>query len=154
MTLDLILNIKPYSVNAYYYGNRSIKKTEARNWEHSMIELLKPEECQKQLEHLKELFDPKKHCITISILCLYPEEIFFTQKGTISAKTFDVSNVEKPIIDVIFLEKYATTKITNVGIDDKFIIDMHSYKRSYHKNEIRIKIQIENLEYLENNLPI
>lgn len=147
ITLELF--IKPYSVNKYFYGNRSVKRREAVQWETCMVELLRPEEYQKAFKELKDQFDPKEHCLIVEITCYYPKEILITKKGTLSAKAFDISNTEKPIIDVIFLEKYATSTISNIGIDDKYIVDMISKKRYSDKHKIEIKIQLKNLQYLE-----
>lgn len=119
-----------------------------------MIDLLKSSQMQSALQELKEEFDPTKHCIKVEITCYYPHEIFFTKKGTISAKTFDLSNVEKPIVDVIFLEKYATNTIKNLGIDDKFITDLNSKKRPSSEHSINIRIQLDDLESLEDIPPI
>jgi Holliday junction resolvase RusA-like endonuclease len=147
--ITLELSIKPYSVNKYFYGNRAVKRREAVQWETCMIELLRPKEYQEAFEKLKEEFDPKKHCLTVEIVCYYPNNIIFRKDGALSSKAFDISNTEKPIIDVIFLEKYATSTINNIGIDDKYIVDMVSKKRASEKHKIEINIQLKTLQYLE-----
>jgi len=147
--ITLELSIKPYSVNKYFYGNRAVKRREAVQWETCMIELLRPEEYQNAFKELKEQFNPKEHCLTVEIICYYPKEILITKKGNLSSKAFDISNTEKPIIDVIFLEKYATSTINNVGIDDKYIVDMVSKKRPSNKHKIKVNIQLKSLQYLE-----
>lgn len=119
-----------------------------------MVDLLKSPQMQSALQELKDEFDPTKHCIKVDITCYYPREVFFTKKGTISAKTFDLSNVEKPIVDVIFLEKYATQTIKNIGIDDKYITDLNSKKRPSIEHSINIRIQLDNLQSLEDILPL
>jgi hypothetical protein len=146
--ITLELSIKPYSVNKYFYGNRAVKRRETVQWETSLVELLRPEEYQSAFEELKEQFDPTKHCFHIEIECYYPREILFTKAGCLSSRAFDLTNTEKPLVDVIFLEKYATTTVKNIGIDDKYITKMTSEKLPSDKHKIIIKIQLKTLQYL------
>jgi hypothetical protein len=146
--ITLELSIKPYSVNKYFYGNRAVKRRETVQWETCVVELLRPEQYQSAFEELKEQFDPTKHCFHVEIQCHYPREILFTKKLMLSSKAFDITNVEKPLIDVLFLEKYATTTVKNIGIDDKYITKLTSEKLPSEKHKIIINIQLKSLQYL------
>lgn len=147
--LHLHLPIKPYSVNAYFYGNRAIKKREAVEWEQKIIEFLRTKKIQSDLNNFRNNFDPSKHSISVDIKLTYPPEILYTQKQQLSAKAFDISNTEKPLIDVLFLSKYSTEKSKNIEIDDKYITRMTSEKVAGDSYCIDVKIQLLNLPHLE-----
>lgn len=146
----LILNfpIKPYSVNQYFYGNRAIKKREAVEWERSIIELIRPESIQKKIEDFKKKFNPSLHSLQIDLLFQYPHNILYTKKKQLSSKAFDISNVEKPLIDVICLSKYSTEVTKNLEIDDKYVKKMTSEKTSGDTHNITVKIQLIDLPHL------
>ena len=146
--LTLNLPTKPYSVNAYFYGNRSIKKREAVEWESRIIEFLRTEKTQKDLNNFRNSFDSSKHSILVDIILTYPQEIIYTKKQQLSAKAFDISNTEKPLIDVLFLPKYSTKTSRNIEIDDKYISKMSSEKVAGNSHNIEVKIQLKDLPHL------
>lgn len=145
--IELNLPIKPYSVNAYFYGNRSIKRREAVEWEASIIEFLRNKDIQKKISKFRESFDATKHSLSINIITTYPKDILYTKKGMLSSRAFDISNTEKPLIDVIFLAKYSTNTTKNLEIDDKYITSMKSEKVAGEDYNISIKIQLSNLPH-------
>ena len=147
--LQIHLPIKPYSVNAYFYGNRAIKKREAVEWEQKIIEFLRTKETQSDLNNFRNSFDPSKHSISVDIKLTYPRKILYTQKKQLSAKAFDISNTEKPLIDVLFLPKYSTESSRNIELDDKYITRMISEKVVGANYSIDVKIQLLNLPRLE-----
>lgn len=147
--IDITLNIKPYSVNKYFYGNRAIKRRETVEWEMSIIEILRHENIQKKIQDFKDRFDPAKHSIEIEMLFHYPHDVLYTKKKQLSSRAFDLSNVEKPLIDVLFLAKYCTDKIKNLEIDDKYVTKMTSQKLAADTHRIEIKIQLVDLEFEE-----
>lgn len=144
--LLLKLDVKPYSVNRYFYGNRSIKRREAVEWETTIIEQLRSKEIQKSIEDFRQRFNPEHHSLSIDLCFAYPEATMITKKGTLSSRAFDLSNVEKPIIDVTFLEKYCTSTIKNLMVDDKFLTKMRSEKIASDEHAIFIRVQLEDLE--------
>ena len=145
MILEINLNSKPYSVNRYYYGNRAIKRREAVQWEQVIIENLRDEEVQKNIEEFMSHFDPKENCFSVELTFYYPESLFYTKKGMLSTKVFDITNVEKPLVDTVFLEKYSTSVIKNLQIDDKYITKCVSQKLPSESHWINVKIQLESL---------
>jgi len=147
--IKLVIPLKPYSLNKMYYRDGKIKKTEARNWENAVIEYLRDEKTQKDLEQFRESFNPKKHYLEIHLLFLYPKELLFTREGSCSSKVFDATNVEKPLVDVIFLKSHSISRIRNLEIDDKFIMDLVSKKRSAEKHRMEITIYIKDLQDLQ-----
>lgn len=129
-----------------YYNNRAVKTTEARQWSCSIFDILAQPANQEKFARLRDFFDKNKHGISIELIAYYPESIFYTKKGTISSRTFDISNWEKPLIDLIFLPKYMDQPVPygcpNLNADDKYIIDMRSSKKPAESHQIYIKIQI------------
>lgn len=147
--LSVTIPIKPYSVNKYFYGNRAIKRRETVEWESSFIEHLREDDIQTQIKEFRDRFDPERHCIHIDIETVFPESILYTKKGMLSSKAFDVSNMEKPIIDVLFLKKYSTPTSKNLEIDDKYITKMSSEKTAGEDYSINVKLQLLDLPRLE-----
>jgi hypothetical protein len=129
-----------------FYSNRAIKKTEARNWEYSIIHSINTEEYQEKIKKFTESFNPKLHAILVDIIFEFPKNILITKENTLSAKCFDLSNIEKPLIDVLFLEKYSTTTISNLKIDDKYIIKLTSTKKVGNSHAIYFSVELLNLE--------
>lgn len=77
------------------------------------------------LAHLRRV--PELHArpdfkgeVSVNLTFFYPSNIFWTKEHVISSKTFDLSNVEKLLIDVIFG--------TVLQINDKNIRRLHSEK--------------------------
>jgi len=147
--LTLKLPIKPYSVNQYFYGNRSIKRKEAREWELSVLELLRDKTTQNQIKEFTDKFNYKKHCIRVKIITQYPKDILYTKKNELSSRAFDITNTEKPLIDVLFLKKYATATTKNLQIDDKYIVEMISKKVPGDQHLITVTLEINDLEFEE-----
>jgi hypothetical protein len=139
-TIKLLLNIEPYSVNKYFYGNRSIKRRQTVEWELRIIDCLKSDKTQKELEEFRNLFSFEKNSLKIDMIFHYPKEILYTKKNHLSSRAFDISNVEKPLIDVIFLAKYSNDKVKNLEIDDKYIVEMSSKKT--HSKDLNHYIEI------------
>lgn len=65
----------------------------------------------------------------------YPEHIFRNKAGAISSKTFDLSNTEKPLLDLIFNN--------TMEVDDKHVVLLHSRKISGGRFYIDIDIELE-----------
>lgn len=132
-----------------YYKDHSRKTAAYREWESSaLFELSKPD-AQTALADLRANFDAEKHVYRMQIICKYPRQIFCNQKGLISSKMFDITNVEKILTDLIFLPKYHVQSFPygchNLNADDKYLISLNSAKRcsSEEKYEICVTIWIE-----------
>lgn len=121
---------KGFSVNAAYYASRKIKTQACRDWEQVMLHQL---DDIKDLVDLADTYRETGGSFFIEIVHEYPHHIFFNKQGTISSKTFDCSNVEKLLIDLIFGR--------TLGIDDKNITELVSKKRVGAQHCIKVKIQ-------------
>lgn len=70
----------------------------------------------------------------VSFEYIYPFHIYYNKAKDISAKTFDLSNVEKPLLDQVFG--------TRMGVNDRFVTLLRSSKRAGAQHEIRITIEL------------
>ena len=136
----IILPFKAYSVNDYYYANRAHgKKKEAKEWEYSVNwELAK-----YNFDQLRNDFKVSEHGLKVSITFYYKS--YYNKQGKISSKIFDISNCEKPLLDLIFNPVNfgpAPYKSPNAQIDDKNVIEMLVKKLPGLEDQVVIDIEI------------
>lgn len=141
------LPFKPYSINDLYYGNRKHgKKPAAREWSYKIFHHLKEEEFIQKFKKLREKFDAKKHYYEVNLKFFFPYEKLFTKVDG-RLKTPDLSNIEKPLIDLLFLPEYFEKKTPfgakNLNIDDRYIGKLTSEKLACPNDEQRIEIIIK-----------
>jgi hypothetical protein len=142
----MLKGIKPFSVNSLFYNDGRTKTQAYYDWSFKFFGMLCHESVQLGLEPMREQFDPKKHCFAVRLTAYYPEKIFYRQVGGISAKTMDLSNWEKPLIDALFLPK--NHKVSppfgspNMNCDDRYIASIVSRKRMTTEDEPSIRISI------------
>lgn len=131
MEVQFELQGKGFSVNAAYYATRKIKTQACREWE---VDKLHQLDDIKDLVDLKQTWEERGGYFSIEIVHEYPHHVFFNKQGLVSSKTFDCSNVEKLLIDLIFGR--------TLGIDDKNIVKLVSEKRVGAYHNIKVKIQL------------
>ncbi len=117
MRYDFVLPTQAFSVNAYRYSRGFAKTKEARLYEERVLEML---EEHKTLHDIADSFRAHGGAFKVSITCQYPKHVFYNQAGHVSAKTFDLSNCEKPILDLLF--------VNFMDVDDRFVTEMISKK--------------------------
>jgi len=147
MRFSFVLDgIKPFSVNALYYGDGRTKTQKYYDWSFRLFDRLSHPEIQKGLEFFRDAFDPKKHVYVLRLTAYYPEEIYFRRAGGISAKTMDISNWEKPLVDCLFLPKHHSNKppygSPNLNIDDRYLISLSSSKKLSENDKHYIRVAI------------
>jgi len=152
MICNIEIPHKAYSVNAMFYRDGRRKKQEAVQWERTIANYLRDEDIQEQLENIRANFDPKKHCIQVSLIFEFPKEILITKVGAMSSKAFDLSNIEKPLIDVIFLPSHSSKTCKNLELDDKYVSKLTSAKVPSTRHSIRICIELLPLQQLLDNM--
>lgn len=130
MLIKISLPVRGFSVNATYYASRKIKTKEFREWEAQVSLLLQGN---KDLRALGLLFNSLGGCFSVTYLFYYPEEIYWNSFGQISAKTFDLTNVEKTLQDLLFKE---------MGVDDRYIDTMRSYKRPAAQHSVDVILKL------------
>lgn len=129
--MEFTLLCKPFSVNAYHYRDKRHKTQEARDWEANLLRLL--EEHSKRLQELAEDYKRMGGCFYIAISAIYPPHIFYNKQRQISSRTLDVTNFEKPIVDVIFGQV--------MGVNDKVVVECLSRKAAGPFYAININLQ-------------
>ena len=103
-------------------------------------------ENQKKLKALRDHFDPKQHVYKLELTFFYPKHVLYRKDGQISGRAHDLSNVEKPLVDLLFLPNfYDTYGCKNLNADDKYITHLVSKKCEGKSFKIKISIQIKDL---------
>jgi hypothetical protein len=139
----ILIPYKPFSVNAMSFRDKRFKTTEYKEWHYKVQNHLKCEKSQEAFARMRDFFDPSKHYYSVKLTFYYPQHILFTEYGKLSANAHDCSNIEKPIIDILFLPSHFKD-CNNLNIDDKYIADMHSRKRA--TDDYLMEVDFEILE--------
>ena len=125
------------------------KTVAAQEWSCSVLVALALKENKKKLKELRDFFDYKIHVYKVEINFFYPKNILHTKDGQISAKAHDLSNIEKPLIDLVFLPLYydrpAPYGAKNLNVDDKYITHLVSKKRIGKSFKMKVSLQIKDL---------
>lgn len=124
---------KTLSINSTYYGERRHGKTpEAKQWTTQMLMAIS--RYNEEFAALRKHFNPKKHVYRMKIQIYIPESTMYTKDGKMTSLVHDLSNVEKSIVDVIFLPKFFSEqalfaeKAPNLNIDDRYLQYLSSEK--------------------------
>lgn len=129
-----------------YCKNRAFKSPAFNEWSSGIFHRLSSEENLQAMKNIREFFNPATHAVHVDLKFYYPSNILYTKKGSVSAKSHDISNVEKPLIDLIFLPTYYNKSIPygcpNLNMDDKYITSMRSQKLAADEHRIEIELQI------------
>lgn len=136
-----------------YYGDGRTKSQKYYDWSFKLFDRLSHEDIQAGLEPFREHFDPAIHGFVLRLTAYYPVKKFYRLKGGISAKTMDLSNWEKPLIDCIMLPKHHVNKppygSPNLNVDDRYVVSLSSQKRVTSEEQPRIRISIRMIEFTE-----
>lgn len=102
----------------------------------------------KKLQKITKAFNKNKHAIEMIITRYVPKDIFYTTTGSISQKSGDISNYEKPLIDAVMIKKCSKQFIKgifyrNLEIDDCALVNLHSYKRPTRKKREYLELDIK-----------
>lgn len=153
LSKTFVIDSKAFSLNKYLTGNGRFKSQDAVQWEASVIHKLSNPEFLEQFKEFADKFDRTQHRFEVELICYYPRTIFYTKKGEVSGRTFDCSNVEKPIIDILFGESYYNKShpygLKNINSDDRAICDLISRKRPADEHRVEVTIKLHTLNSLE-----
>ena len=145
----ITLKLKPFSINAMFCRDKRHKTIEAQEWSCSVLVALALKENKKKLKELRQYFDPQKHVYKVDLTFFYPKHVLYKKDGAISARAHDLSNVEKPLIDLVFLPMFydrpSPYGAKNLNIDDKYITDLRSRKSVGKDFRIRVTLNIKEL---------
>ena len=140
MVRDLKLELKTASINSLYYANVRHGKTKAaKEWTLDVFRQLRKYET--ELTELREYFEPANHVYGVSMKILIPEHVLFTKAGELTSLVHDLSNVEKPLIDLLFLPKHFN-ECPQLNVDDRYLCYLRSAKVPT-KNSYGIELTIE-----------
>lgn len=132
MRIKFQLDLKPFSINKAYYRDRRIKTRDFVDWEMCVIQQLNRPEIQTELEKLRAAYQPNVHGFSVSLRYYFPHDLLLNKQGLISSRAEDLSNVEKALLDLLFLPKIHVQSppygAPNVNCDDKSVLELHSYK--------------------------
>lgn len=148
MELKLRLHVAPISVNSMYYGDRRNGKTPgALRWSEEVLYSMRKHEA--EFEAISALFDPKKHCYTIQLTMNVPRDVFYTKTGEMSSRVIDLSNFEKPTVDLLMLKKFYgrnyPKQAINLNTDDRYLRRLISEKVPSDAWYIDVVIRLEKL---------
>lgn len=133
-------DIKPCSINAGYYKTKKVLTLEGRRYRKRLLVTLNQNaEIKKQLNILKEAFDPALHGLKVTYyFFIPPKKMYLKGTGPISMASGDTDNYFKLTTDFLFSPKYLghtfpgesnyIAPIENIGIDDRFILKSSGYK--------------------------
>jgi hypothetical protein len=144
MKRNFVLNIKPFSINQMF-TLRNFKTVSYRDWQELFLHEVRKASAQDALKDLRNAFDPSKHGVALSLTFYFPKNIMFTAANQLSGRAYDLSNIEKNIIDLLCLPKVHNAAETwgaeNFNIDDKFIISLQSKKRVAPDDKFSISVR-------------
>ena len=141
----LILNgCKPFSINGAYYRKTFNKTTECRRWESQILGKLTSPGNKEIIRQLRESADTSKFGYGVYFKYEIPSTNFWNQKGTISRKSMDLSNIEKLLLDLIFGDD-----IVGIGVDDTNVIQLVSEKSPAKDYKIIVQIKLIILKRLK-----
>lgn len=127
------------SVNNAYYNNRSYGfKPDVKEWYSQIGHLLGQGDNLKAINDIKAHFNSSKHVFHVMLTFNNPN--YYTKSGTMSARSFDVSNIEKIFLDALFLPAHTNS----LNIDDKFVTRMISEKRYADEFSIDVVVHVKN----------
>lgn len=146
MHVSFNLPIEPFSVNRMYYRDKRHKTQEYKSWEQSVLNYMRAAEPQAALKKIREAFVDGQHGFVVRFTFNFPSKILFNQQGSISSRAEDLSNVEKPLLDLIFLPKIHVQPFPmgckNVNVDDKCVLRLTSTKRVSPTDNYSVQISI------------
>jgi len=147
MKVKFVVACPPFSINAFHYATKRIITADAREWMQDIIYQMSAPGIEAKLAQLMQNFDRSKDSIHLSLLFKFPKAQYLTKAGSISSHIPDLSNIEKPLIDILFLPKHYGTNppqtFKNLNIDDKYVTFICSKKTAYDGDKPCIEIGLK-----------
>ena len=124
------LDMQASSINSAYYSDKRLGyNAKTKDWIAEVCRQLSLGKNQKSIDSLKSFFNPEKHCFHVSVE--YGSKKFFNKAGTISSQDYDVGNITKTLLDIVYTPAFngsGTHKCQNLNIDDKYITALYTKK--------------------------
>lgn len=133
MKIKFNLPIPPFSVNKMHSKDKTFKSAEYRHWETAALQCLRAKSIQDKLAEFRASFDQTTQALFVKFTYIFPHDKLINKAGGISSRAQDLSNVEKPLLDLICLPRYHVQPVPwgapNLNIDDKHVLRLTSEKR-------------------------
>jgi hypothetical protein len=134
---------KPFSINKFYYKRSKTRTTQARKWGDDICKLLSGKEVQSAIEVCRSNFNPLIHHLEVSYNFHIPTDRFYTKEGKISRRSMDLTNIEKPLQDILFCGRFYERGVLNFNIDDQYITTLTSRKMASNTGKYFIEVEVE-----------
>ena len=132
MRCSFSIPVGPFSVNRMHSRDKRHKTAVYKQWERSILEELNRPLIQQQLKKFRESFVEGQHEVWLILRSFYPKAKLINQQNDISSRAEDLTNWEKPLVDLLFLPKFHVQPFPygapNCNTDDKRITKMKSSK--------------------------
>lgn len=154
MKATFTLKLQPFSINRTYYRDKRHKTQDFRDWEMAALASLRNNAVQQQIDNIRQQFDPNLHGFVVKLKFLYPRSVLLNKQGQISSRAEDLSNIEKTLLDVLFLPKHHVQTppwgAPNFNADDKYVLRLSSEKAVSpdDKHHIQVTVWLKNLSSL------
>ncbi|GAC1502995.1 MAG: hypothetical protein NVS1B10_07950 [Candidatus Saccharimonadales bacterium] len=131
MQVSLYMPIKAFSINQKSCRDARFTTSEYKSWATEVL---------ARLEEFKALHDlalehaSKGGVFHVSLVAEFPHSVFYNKAGEVSSKTIDITNHEKPFIDLLFGHF--------MNVNDKFIVSMVSRKAAGATYGIRCEVEL------------
>ncbi len=149
----MLIPIEPISINKVHCRDVRYYTVAFREFAANVLHHLNSPRNQKAIAGIQESFNPQENYFRVTMKSYYPREQMFTKADAISSKTQDVSNIEKPLIDVVFTKKFhgsdTVMKGKNINIDDKYIKALTSLQLVGDSHLIELTVEIRPLSELD-----
>lgn len=126
--------MRAFSINAATYRDARFKTKEYKEWHLELQNRICDSDIYKDLLDLASDFKAEGGTFEVTLCVVYPFHVYYNKSKQISAKTFDVTNTEKLLVDVLFGDI--------MEVNDRYITKCTSSKRAGAMHEIEISIEL------------
>lgn len=150
LKIRFTLPVEPFSVNAMYSRDKRHKTKDYKDWEILALQSMAKPDAQAQLKQMRESFDANQHCLAVRFDYYFPASVLYNKQGQISSRAQDLSNIEKPLLDLLCLPKFHVQPlpwgVPNLNCDDKHVLTLISRKLPAEHYKIVITCRLVKLK--------
>lgn len=143
---SFLLPIEPFSVNKMYGRDRRHKTSAYKNWEMGVLNVLCRRSVQEKFLAFREAWLKQPGHIHVTLDFIFPPNVLYNKAGEISSRAEDLTNIEKPLVDLLFLPKVHVQPFPygcpNFNVDDKHILRLLSRKLIGDRFAVRVRATI------------
>jgi Holliday junction resolvase RusA-like endonuclease len=134
MEIEFILPVKAFSINQMSCRDARFKTSAYKDWATAVLQYIRDLDNYKTLLDIAAEHKAKNGTFSIKIIVHYPFHEFFNKSQQVSSKTIDVTNFEKPLVDLIFKDI--------MELNDKYVTEMLSRKEASSHHYITVAIRL------------